>query len=427
VKRLRRENRATLIAASPKPWASQLYFKGEETDPHPTMSNACIVFREADAWQEVLWQNEFSGMLHVRRCPPYEETAGHPCDRPWTDADEAATTEWMQTYGGIPTIDGWRIFTAVQRIANERKFHPVRDYLNALRFDECELAEVHFDDWLTYYCGVPDTPYTRAIGGCFLIGAAARIYRPGCKMDTCLILEGKQGLKKSTVFKTLASEPWFTDASEEVGSKDAALQRRGKWFWEHAELDNLTRGDVSRIKADMSRSVDRFRPPYGHNMVEEPRQSVHCGTVNDSQYLRDATGARRFWPAACGPEIDIKALAADRDKLFAIAVMRYRLKALWYLDDPEVVRLAEAEQDERYEEDVWHPLIVAWLETNNRQSVTIADVLADALNITDRGRWPRADQMRVAACLKRLGWVRKHVRVGSIWQWRYARPDVTDL
>src|SRR5205823_519538 len=108
------------------------------------------------------------GMLHVRVCPPWEGArAGQPCDRPWTDADEAAATEWMQRYGGIPTIDGWRIFSAVNRVAAETKFHPVRDYLDGFDFDLAELATVHFDDWLTRYCGVDDTPYSRAIGSRF--------------------------------------------------------------------------------------------------------------------------------------------------------------------------------------------------------------------------------------------------------------------
>jgi predicted P-loop ATPase/phage/plasmid primase-like uncharacterized protein len=428
VKRMQRECRDEIAARAPKPWLGKLYVKGDEIDPHPTMANACIVFRDAPGWGGVLWDNEFTGMTHVRRCPPYEDAqAGQPCDRAWTDADEAATTEWMQTFGGIPTIEGWRIFTAVQRIAHENKFHPVRDYLDALRFDQRELDEVHFDDFLTYYCGVEDNLYPRAIGSRFLISAVARIYWPGCKVDCSLILEGPQGLKKSTAFEILASKPWFTDASEEIGSKDAALQRRGKWFWEHAELDNLNRGEVGRIKADMSRTVDRFRPPYGRNMIEQPRQNVHCGTVNDRQYLRDPTGARRFWPAKCGERIDTDALTADRDKLWAVAVQRYRQKARWYLDDPVLVEMAKVEQDARYVEDAWEPLIAGWLDANARRSVTVADLLEHALGIFDKSKWTKEQQGRVTGCLKHLGWEYKNARLGfgrgSKVAKRWVRPD----
>jgi predicted P-loop ATPase len=335
----------------------------------------------------------------------------------------------MQTFGGIPTIEGWRIFTAVQRVAHENKYHPVREYLDGLsRFDPRELAEVHFDDWLTYYCGAADNTYTRAIGSRFLVSAVVRILWPGCKADCSLILEGPQGIKKSTVFKMLASEQWFTDASEEIGSKDAALQRRGKWFWEHAELDNLNRGEVGRIKADMSRTVDRFRPPYGRNMIEEPRQCVHCGTVNDNQYLRDPTGARRFWPVACGDSIDVDAIAADRDKLWAVAVQRYLQKARWYLDDPVLVALAKAEQDARYIEDVWDSVIAGWLDSQSAKHATIAELLEHALGIGDKSKWGKNDQNRVAQCLRHMGWENKTVRLGygrgakPVKRW--VRPDV---
>ena len=426
VKELQSEHRDAIAAAAPKPWLGKLYVKGEETDPHPTMSNACIVLREAPAWGGVLWYNEFTGMLHVRVCPPWEGArAGQPCDRPWTDADEAAATEWMQRYGGIPTIDGWRIFSAVSRVAAETKFHPVRDYLDGFDFDQAELATVHFEDWLTRYCGVDDTPYSRAIGSRFLISMPARIYLPGCKADCALVLEGPQGIKKSTVFKTLASEPWFTDATEEVGSKDAALNRRGKWLWEYAELDNLARADISRVKADMSRTHDRFRPPYGRNTIEEPRQCVHGGTVNDSQYLRDPTGARRFWPARCGV-IDIEALARDRDKLFAVAVQRYRAKANWFLDTPKLVELAKAEQDARYVPDAWDPIITEWLDEQRLHTVTVAHVLFEALDIRDKSKWSDREQARVVKCLRRLGWEHKQVRIGSRAEnkraWRWVKP-----
>ena len=130
---------------------------------------------------------------------------------------------------------------------------------------------------------------------------------------------------------------------------------------EIAELDSMTRAEVSRIKAFMSRATDRFRPPYGKQVIESPRQCVFAGSVNHSTYLRDETGGRRFWPVRCG-EIDVDALARDRNQLWAEAVSQYRAGEVWWLETRELIQEAEQQQSDRYEEDPWQSLIAAWVE-----------------------------------------------------------------
>ena len=147
------------------------------------------------------------------------------------------------------------------------------------------------DRWLSTYLGADDTEYSRAVGSRWLISAVARIFRPGAKADCCLILEGPQGIRKSTALRTVAGE-YFTDELADLGSKDAAMQTRGVWIIELSELDNLSHAEVARIKAFMSRTTDRFRPPYGMRLVESPRQCVFAGTVNHGTYLRDETGGQ---------------------------------------------------------------------------------------------------------------------------------------
>jgi predicted P-loop ATPase len=147
---------------------------------------------------------------------------------------------------------------AAQTAARDRPFHPVRAYLKGLRWDGVKRV----DRWLTTYLGAAETEYSRAVGSRWLISAVARIFRPGSKADCCLILEGTQGIRKSTALRTLAGE-YFTDELADLGSKDAAMQTRGAWIIELSELDSLSHSEVSRIKAFMSRTTDRFRLPYG--------------------------------------------------------------------------------------------------------------------------------------------------------------------
>jgi predicted P-loop ATPase len=125
----------------------------------------------------------------------------------------------------------------------------------------------------------------------------------------------------------------------DLGSKDAAMQTRGVWIIELSELDNLSHAEVARIKAFMSRTTDRFRPPYGMRLVESPRPCVFAGTVNRSSYLRDETGGRRFWPVVCG-QIDVDAFACDRDQLWAEAKVRFESGSFWWLDTMDLVQLA---------------------------------------------------------------------------------------
>ena len=299
------------------------------------------------------------------------------------------------------------------------------------------------NSWLITYLGAEDTPLIRAIGSRWMISAVARIMQPGAKVDHMLILEGPQGAKKSSALKTLAGAEWFTDELAEIGSKDAAQQMRGIWIIEIAELDAISRAEVSRIKAFLTRTTDRYRPPYERYVVEVPRQCVFAGSVNPDTYLRDETGNRRFWPVRCG-SIDIDALGHDRDQLWAEAVARYREGAIWWFDEPELIALAKTEQDQRYHVDAWDARIDRWLVYERRRvnhgygnyddwrdeeverpspltDVSVGEILEGALGI-EPARWTKADQMRVGAYLKTGEWERYQARKGQFREWRYRRP-----
>lgn len=221
---------------------------------------------------------------------------------------------------------------------------------------------------------------------------------------------------KSTALKTLA-DPWFTDEIAELGSKDAAMQTRGVWIIEIAELDSMSRADVSKIKGFISRTTDRFRPPYGKRLIESSRQCVFAGSVNHSTYLRDETGGRRFWPVAC-TRILIDELQRDRDQLWAEAVARYRAGEHWWLDTTELTLAAEQEQADRYEGDAWEGPIKTWIE--ERDSVSVEDILLICLDKA-KATWTPFDKTRVARCLRALGWERFRAGPRTSREWRY-RP-----
>lgn len=373
----------------------------------PVLSNALMALEGAAEWRGVLAFDEFALTVHALKPTPWGFSG------PWTDQQDRLFCDWAQREAGV-FIDVMTAGQAIQTEAMEHAFHPVREYLNGLEWDGRE----RIDAWLMGYCGADGTPYTRAVGARWLVGAVARVMRPGAKVDTALILEGPQGAGKSTVFQVLGS-PWFADELAEMGTKDASIQTRGVWIIELAELATLTRGEREKVKAFLSRQVDRFRLPYGKRASEHPRQCVFAGTTNADAYLQDETGARRFWPVRVG-HIDLVGLRQDKDQLWAEAVQRFKAGAPWWLQDgeQELQRAAAEEQAERFVRDPWEGVIDHWLI--GRDSITTSELLERGLNIPPE-RQTRGESMRAAACLKVLGWQHRRVRVGSQREWKYER------
>jgi putative DNA primase/helicase len=215
-----------------------------------------------------------------------------------------------------------------------------------------------------------------------------------------LVIEGSQGLGKSSAIKALtASDDWYADGVSGIGTKDAAEVLRGPWLVEVAELDAFSRAELATVKAFVSRRVDRFREAYGHRPKDYPRRCVFAATTNEREYLRDATGARRFWPVeATG--VDLPGLRAARDQLWAEAVAAYRAGEKWYLD-PEIATAAREQTDERYQADAWEEPIARYLVSN--AETTVLEIAEHALKI-DAARCGHSEQLRIAKALRRLGW-----------------------
>jgi predicted P-loop ATPase len=366
----------------------------------PNLANVLIALRadpsieDAFAFDEMLRAATLVKRLPV--APNGEPTETDPIPRPVRDEDVSQLQEWLQ-HQGLPRIGKDTVHQAVDQRALERAFHPVRDWLDGLEWD----GKARLNGWLQIYLGATGLQhYLAAIGRMFLIAMVARIFLPGCKVDYVLVLEGDQGVEKSKGCAVLAGQ-WFSDALPDIHAKDARQHLRGKWLVEIAELAAFTRAESEALKAFITRDCERYRPPYGHKEVAEPRQCVFIGTTNRSVYIKDETGGRRFWPVAVD-HVNVEALAHDRDQLFAEAVDRYRHGEQWW-PDPAFERLnIKPEQDSRYDDDPWEGPIKEYVETLSRVRVT--DIARLALGFDAMARIGTADQRRIAGVLASLGW-----------------------
>jgi predicted P-loop ATPase len=398
---------------SPYDWTDDIKFnaKGEV---RPILANLILYLREHPTWKGVLAFDEFGNRVVVRGRPYWGAEAP---DTAWTDHHESLVRVWFQ-HEDIPANQG-DIGRAVQAAARSNAFHPVRDYFDALVWD----GKARLETWLTDYFHADNAPYTRAIGPRFLIGAVARIYEPGCKLDHVPFFEGPQGKQKSEALRTLAvNDDWFTDRLSNITSKDAAIETAGVLLIEIAEGEALLRPGTSAMKVFVTRRFDRFRPPYGKHLVNRLRQCVFAATINPPAggYLRDSTGNRRIWPVACHGLIDRNAIERDRDQLWAEAIVRFKAGAKWWLETPELEALATAEQAARFKVDSWQAPIAQWL--GKRQETGVAEVLKQVLGLSLREQ-NRFAEMRVVNILTRLGFTKYRPQRGGARPWRYRREE----
>jgi predicted P-loop ATPase len=332
----------------------------------------------------------------MQRTTMLMQKEGQPIEpRPVEDADVFRLQEFLQR-AGLKNLGAQTVHDAVEVRGRECKFHPVRDYLEAQKWDRVPRVE----NWLVRYLGAPETPYIQAVGRMFLISMVARIFEPGCKADYMLVLEGLQATLKSTACRILGGAHFSDNLPDITVGKDASQHLRGKWLIEVSEMDAMSRAETTLLKAFITRQVEQYRPSYGRREVTEPRQCIFIGTTNKETYLKDETGGRRFWPVRTG-NIDIAALKRDRDQLSAEAVHMYRNRVPWWPDKSFEQQHIMPEQEARYEPDAWEEPIEKYL-ASGAEKFTVGQVAHDALSIENK-QLKRADQNRITAILKRLG------------------------
>jgi putative DNA primase/helicase len=391
------------------------------------LANLSVIMRSDPEWMGVIAYDERGERPVFLRVPPLDRTAdaNRLLPRPVTDDDYVRIVVWAQhAYGpqlGLsgPTFAVSDVARAVHEASQACRYDEVRDRLDGLVWD----GTPRLDTWLIDYAGATDTPLTRAVAARWVLSAVARAYLPGAKVDSVLVLEGPQGIGKSSLLRVLAGPQYFADDMPDLGSKDAAIQLRGPLIIELAELDAVNRAGLSQLKAFLSRSVDRYRRPYGREAEDYPRRVIFAGTTNEATYLRDPTGARRFWPVrlAMHRPVDLAGLGAARDQLWAEAVYRYRAGEQWYLHEPALIAMHDRETSDREVQDPWAELVARYVSRQRLTEVTTTEILGGALRI-EVARLTKGDAMRVGQILRQLGWTPRQRRVGDRRVNVYVRP-----
>ena len=320
-----------------------------------TIENTVTILKNDPKLKGCLALNEMEHNIVTLRPLPWRKTKGAS---QWVDADDAALRYYLERVYGLTGKD--RIFDAVNVVAQEQSFHPVRDYLNDCTWDGVPRVETLLVDYL----GAEDNPYTRAVTRKTLVAAVARVFRPGVKFDYMLTLRGRQGLGKSALIAKLGGK-WFSDSFTTLQGKDAYEQVQGVWIMEVGELAGMRKAEAETIKLYISKQVDRFRPAYGRRLQEFPRQCVFIGTTNEQQFLRDTTGNRRFWVVDTPnePSRDLWAELTDETVrlIWAEAVEFFKKGEKLYLPK-EIEKMAREVQEAYEEENPRTGIVAAYLD-----------------------------------------------------------------
>lgn len=337
-------------------------------------NNLNIIIQHDQFLKDVFKLNIFDNKRYVTHSLPWRKV---DTVEPLRDVDYSGVRNYIECVYGI--VSSQKVDDALALEFEKKKFHPIREYIYAQKWDGIPRVNTLLID----YFGAEDNAYTRAAIRKTLVAAVARVFEPGIKFDTALILVGEQGTYKSTFVKKLGME-WFSDTFTTVQGKESFEQIQGAWLIEMAELSGLKKAEVESIKHYISKREDMFRPAYGRTVEIYKRQCVFFGTTNNKDFLRDPTGNRRFMPIDVRPEYATKSVNDDLtqdevNQIWAEAYQLYLAKEPLYLVGDEDI-IAKIEQHKHSEADERKGIIEEYLNTKFPDDW-------DEMDLYDRRRW----------------------------------------
>jgi len=422
--------------SAPGEWSSDLT-RTQAGKPESTTHNTLLVMDNDPALDGLFSLDEFANKVRLMRDACW---AGGERDE-FTDQDGVELAGWL----GSPTryqlnVKKDMVMDCVEAIARRYKVHPVREYLSQLRWDGTPRIGTMFPRLFK----AEDCKYSEQAAYCFMVSAVGRmlwvdpvVRHNGAQVDFMLVLEGNQGIRKTSAVRELFGAEWYAESMESPSSKDFYQSLRGRWCVEIGEMDSFGKADVTKVKQAITSRFDTYRPSYGRVSRSFRRECIFVGTTNENEYLKDPSGGRRFLPVKVFA-VDIPNIVAERDQLWAEAVALFRQGyAWWQLPDDAV-----EQQEDRYAEDSWQTVIQKWLAGRAMDSnyptriapagngralewCTTTELLGWALGI-DVGKHDKPAQMRVAAIMRRLKWWHDRVTVNGYRERRWvplSQPD----
>ena len=409
-------------------WMKKLQYEPRSTVLKNNLHNITLILQNDPLLQNIVFNQQLDGM-EIKGAVPWQ----HP-SKYWRDADDAQLISYVDSHYGTFSQRNYQI--AVTKVSDDRSYHPIREYLDALpEWDKIPRV----DTLLIDYLGAEDNAYVRAVTRKTLCAAVRRVQEPGVKFDTMLVLNGPQGIGKSTLISRLAGE-WFSDSLNLGDTKDktAAEKLQGYWILEIGELAGLRKAEVETLRSFLSRQNDIYRAAFGRRATPHPRQCIFFGTTNaESGYLRDTTGNRRFWPVKTpggGSKRSWDITAEEIEQIWAEVLVYVKAGEKLHLA-ADIESLAKEEQREALESDEREGLVRDFLETllpENWDSMDLFErrsFLSGVSNIgakgtvrrtrvcnmeiwcelfgKDQGNLGRAESNTLAAMLTKLGWIRQ--------------------
>lgn len=416
-----------VIQADEKPhWKGQLLERRNGTLEPDSVANCILILQFHPHYRGVFVQDQFSDQIIVHRCPPWEKESKFRVHR-LENNDIVKCTAALE-YMGLKLPHN-RVTNAIEVAAENCAIHPMRAYFDRIKWDGFPRLKT----WLIDYANATQQPpeYTAAVGTKWMVAAVRRIYYPGAKFDHMLVLEGAQNIGKSRILRTLATigpanpkegeeTEFFTDAIrfEMINEPSAIITMQGKLIIEFSELAGMSRKEIEEVKNWITIEKDEVQKKYKNQITTYPRQFILAGTTNESAWLRDPTGNRRFLPVKCGNQkFNIEGLRAVREQLWAEAVHLHKEGFATMIDHgSDLEAMAASEQASRMIEDVWAEPILSAIK--DMRCVTTNEILQ--LITVDIARRDELSARRVSRILRAAQWEQKqdwiHGRNVKRWQ-----------